>query len=485
MDPIMFDKLTKVLLISSVLFSANIAAKATSVHAQNVLGTSLDVTVYSDNEVKAQQAIEAMLKHINTLEQILSTWQKDSEISLLNDTKASEKLSLHLREVLSACQQWQQRSTGHFSCRLGKLTEQWQSSVKQQTVPDRITLRRLARDIATAPSIELNSSQPVTIASTVHYDIAGIAKGYIIDSSIELLKQQLPNLTGVSLNIGGDIKVWGSKPQQANWTIAVAQHNNGNENQAQQNILVTNGAIAHSGVGERDFVINRRHFNHILDPHEGWPLDTPHSATVHASNAITADAVATAINTMEISSAIAWVDSLSNVEALIHTPQGDVYPSANWHQFSPQRQAKQPSAMTIDYQIPTFNSTDYERPYLSLWLTDSNSKFVRQILLLGDANRWAQENSRWWRRVGRKKPTLLDALARPTRKPGHYQVQWNGFDANNHAVNTTTLVLHMEASREDGGHNYRKIDIDLSKPQQINLPAKGELGKASITLLAH
>jgi thiamine biosynthesis lipoprotein len=99
-------------------------------------------------------------------------------------------------------------------------------------------------------------------------------------------------------------------------------------------------------------------------------------------------------------------------------------------------------------------------------------------MLLGETERWAKENTRWWRRVGRKTPGILDAIARPTRLPGKYDLRWDGLDNNAQPALPGKYLLHVEASREGGGHDYQKLLIDTRQfNQAITLPAKGELGQ--------
>lgn len=462
---------------------AQLMAKGTDAHIDGVLGTSFDISLYGVDSQQSEQAVNDLLDHINQLEGKLSTWRKNSEISQLNLSKSSTTLSTDLFNVLTLCQQWEKSSTHHFSCRLATLSKVWIEAVNNQQVPDRILLRRMARNIIKLPFTQFKKESSVTVPSSIKFDISGVAKGYILDDSVKYLIKNFPQLTGIKLNIGGDIITWGNKLNNQPWLISIASHNTNDDNQQVNIVKIPQGAIAHSGAGERDFIINRRHFNHILDPEEGWPLGNPHSATVYAPTATSADAIATALNTMDIAKGIDWVNSLEHVQALIQTESGAIYSSQGWHKLIATSDNSSPTVqLNIDYQIPNFSSTDYERPYLSIWLTDTKNKFIRQVLLLGEANRWAQENKRWWRSVGRKNDDLLDALARPTRKPGHYSANWNGYDANNMQVFEQQVILHMEAARENGGHHYQKKLLDLKQPLSITLPEIGELGKTQITL---
>ena len=470
------------ILLSVLLQSHQTFATKTSVQASGVLGTSFDITLYGIDESQSHAIINSLLSHINQLENTLSTWRKDSEISQLNRVKQTPELSTHLTKVLNLCHQWELQSQQHFSCRMGTINQQWQQAVKKQIMPDRIAMRRLARDIIKTPTFDFSAQQSATIQSHVVYDVSALAKGYILDDAIKFIRAISPEVTGIKLNIGGDIIFWGEKKPKTQWNTAISQHNVMNDNGQATTIAISQGAIAHSGIGERDFKINRRQFSHILAPKEGWPIDTPHSVSVYATNAITADAAATMLSNMEIANAIDWVNGQQDIEALFQTTDGQKYWSSNWQALVKTESNQSLTRFTVDYQIPQFSDTDYERPYLAIWLTDKNNQLVRQLLLLGSSNRWAQENKRWWRNVGRKNDSMLDALAKPTRRPGHYSVQWDGYDQHQNIVEQKQLILHIEASREHGGHDYQRklIDFTVNEPQLIN--SAGEIGKSLITI---
>ncbi|WP_435276857.1 DUF2271 domain-containing protein [Psychrobium sp. nBUS_13] len=470
------------ILLGALFLSHQTFATKTSAQANGVLGTSFDITLYGIDQTQSHATISSLLSHINDLEDTLSTWRKDSELSQLNRLKQLNGMSEHLVQVLNLCHQWEIQSKQHFSCRMGKIHKQWQQAVAKQVLPNRIAMRRLARDIIKTPTIDFNTQQTATIQSHVVYDVSALAKGYILDDAIKFIRTHSPKVTGIKLNIGGDIVFWGEKQPNTQWNTAISQHNVMNDNGQATTISISQGAIAHSGIGERDFKINRRQFSHILAPKEGWPIDTPHSVSVYAMNATTADATATMLSNMDIASAIDWVNEQQDLEALFQTADGQKYWSNNWQALVKTESNRPLTRLTVDYQIPSFSDTDYERPYLAIWLTDENNQLVRQLLLLGSSNRWAQENKRWWRNVGRKNDSMLDALAKPTRRPGHYNVQWDGFDLHHSIVEQEQLIVHVEASREHGGHDYKRIKIDLTTNSPIVLNGSGEIGKTVITI---
>ncbi len=95
---------------------------------------------------------------------------------------------------------------------------------------------------------------------------------------------------------------------------------------------------------------------------------------------------------------------------------------------------------------------------------------------------YQEDNYVWWRRFGRKNPALLDSVGRPTRAPGKYTVGWDGTDDAGKPVAQGAYLIHVEASREHGGHTYESVPIQLgAKPVAAALPAADELGAIKIS----
>ena len=454
------------------------------IHLEGVLGTSLDLTIYGIEKKQSQVAVDKISKEAKRLESILSTWQQNSSITLLNRSGMLKQAPQELRAVIKLCDQWYDITKGIFSCRMGKLKQVWQQAQAVQVVPDRVEMRRIARDIQHLVWSTKWQGQDVTLAENVQLDPAGLAKGYVIDLLMLELRLALPQATGIKLDIGGDMLFWGKPKNSDKWSVGLLNDDQTlTDTHAKLTISVPAVAVASSGHQHRYVEIERRRFSHILQPIDGWPMDKAPYAVVVAPDAATADAVATALSTQSASQGIDWVNSLNGVEAAI-TSAGIQFTSKGWHNFKLNNNSlpDQPeNNLSIEYQIPHINEGKYHRPYLALWITDTRNKSIRHLMLLGESERWAKENTRWWRRVGRKIPGVLEAIARPTRLPGKYHLTWNYLNDQGQPVEPGKYWLHMEAAREGGGHDYQKVAIDTGTGWlEHTLPAKGELGTVAI-----
>ncbi len=480
--------LSGILLLSAsflLLLSTTAQAQPLQAHFDNVLGTSLDISIHHGDGAAAEAAMLAALEEIRRLESILSNWQDNSEIGRLNRTQHINDAAPELIAVLQLCEDWHGRSDAALSCRLGRMIGEWQDAEAVQELPLRSGLLQTAR-AANQGSIRIDGSA-ISIDDSIVLDVGGIAKGYIIDRALAVMQTILPDAAAIRIDIGGDAVYHGSPPGSEGWQVAVADPLAPADNAGFITRLSLNSmAVASSGHHSRSRTIRNRSFSHILSPQTGWPIISGVSAVVVAADAATADAVATALAVKNLNDGIDWVNSLDGVEALLLDAAGRQLPSNGWRRYLSedlQQQGDASISMDIRYTLPEFDSGGYYRPYVAIWVSDAEQRVIKNLLLLGLDEQWARTNTRWWRRSGRAGTPDSFNVTRPTRGPGEYQLHWDGIDDHGVALTGGHYILHLEASRENAGVSYQSIPFSLEPGEQLfTTEGEGELGPTRVQL---
>ncbi|HHA2747726.1 TPA: DUF2271 domain-containing protein [Stenotrophomonas maltophilia] len=460
------------------------AASAAELHRDDVLGTSLDLRIDAP-AAQAAAGERAVLAEIDRLDAVLSRWREGSELSRFNTSKAPQELSGELRTVLRLCEEWRARTEGLFSCRLGALAQRWRQAQDSGVLPKREELRALA-SLAAAAEFRLDDDQPVLRPQAVVFDVDALAKGYIIDRAFAAARAAAPAATAIGLDIGGDARYWHAGGAGQAWPVAVANARAPRDNRpALATVMLRSQAIAASGHATRGYTVGRRHFSHILDPWSGWPMQFAPSATVVAADAVSADALATALSVMPIRSGRELADALPEVAALIVSDTGTAFASQRWPALlaAPAGQVAAPEQLVIDYQVPRLASERYHAPYLALWIAREDGSPVRQLLVLGERSRYLQDLPQWWRRYGRDDLPAIQGIARPTRMPGRYSVSWDGRDDRGQALPPGPFRVQVEAAREGGGHEFLSVPIDTGQDRGLPTQAQGsrEIGALQIS----
>jgi thiamine biosynthesis lipoprotein len=398
-------------------------AQVWRLHQPHVLGASLDLAVVTADPASALAAARAARVEIERLDAVLSRWRPDS---LFSRGGSSDDLG----RVIAAAEHWRGMTSGAFDA--------WRGG---------------------------------------SLDLDGTAKGHVIDLALEAARRAAP-IDGLMVDIGGDLRVWGRSPSPDGWRVGVADPGRLQDNAEPAEILrLTQGALAFSGPGLRG--------PHIHD-RDGAPSLA--SAAAFAPTAADADALSTALCAMPPSEGLALVDRLDGFEAAVIDPAGRRHRSAGWTALAEPRLilAQAPAAwpanfgLTIDYEIPQHGGRA-QPPYVVVWITDSAGSPVRTLAAMGTDARFIDENYIWWRRVGRTMGRGIDAAAKPTRRPGRYSLVWDGLSDKGQPAPQGRYTVHIEATREHGGHGYQTFDITLgAQPSNVDQAGNDELGPATV-----
>jgi thiamine biosynthesis lipoprotein len=127
------------------------------------------------------------------------------------------------------------------------------------------------------------------------------------------------------VEIGGDIRCFGSPPQGQNrWRIGLQESRAIGENVGTGEVLLvlelTDAAVATSGDYRRFVLIEGKKYSHILDTRTGRASKGLTSVTIISQNATDADALATAVSVMGLEKGLALIEAEPDTEAILVTP---------------------------------------------------------------------------------------------------------------------------------------------------------------------
>jgi thiamine biosynthesis lipoprotein len=146
----------------------------------------------------------------------------------------------------------------------------------------------------------------ITLLRALTLDLGAVAKGLAVDTAA----RELEPFRDFAIDAGGDLYLGGLNEQGAPWSVGIRHPRRDHELIA--SLRASNQAVCTSGDYER-----RRH---ILDPRTRTSSDTVASATVVASGAMLADALATAAFVLGPEEGIQLLTRLG-VDGLIVTPE--------------------------------------------------------------------------------------------------------------------------------------------------------------------
>jgi len=120
-------------------------------------------------------------------------------------------------------------------------------------------------------------------------DFGGFGKEYAADRAGSVLSAA--GIESALVNLGGDIRVVGRRPNGASWVLGIAHPRQ--DDAVIGSIALQDGGLATSGDYERFFEHEGRRYCHILDPRTGWPAQGWRSISVVAPACLAAGAIST------------------------------------------------------------------------------------------------------------------------------------------------------------------------------------------------
>ncbi|MEM9586808.1 MAG: DUF2271 domain-containing protein [Planctomycetota bacterium] len=428
---------------------------------EHILGTSLELVVNADSAQSAAAAERGILEQIDRFDSLLSRYRSDSEFArwLATDVGTSFDASKELRQVLRHAQTWRERTDGAFDIRSGELERAW-----KQFAGDAQRWNAERKQLVGQMSSDSIKFFGTAIVRTARHQISldGLAKGYILDQVAKSALRHSPRVSGVCINLGGDIRVAGDMTRR----VGVTDPNAPSENADPLATVVLQGdvAIATSGTYRRQIRSAGQSATHLFDPRTGLPCTHVLGATVVASTATAADALATALCVMTPIESLSLINSLAGVECLIVTSRG-VQCSVNWpsrgtmpSQSLVSNKEETKEGLHVWFRLNRPKGGRYRRPYVAVWLEDTDGFPVKTAVLWLQTERpgprWHRDLTRWYRndrmRKLAEKKDLIGTISGATRGPGEYEAHFDGTDNAGKALPDGEYTLCIEAAREKG-----------------------------------
>ena len=284
------------------------------------MDTVMHLAVYGGSEADLQSAED----EINRLDALLARTKPDSAVYALNQTGTVRDATL--AELCARAKRISAETGGAFDVTVAPVLALWGfgENAETQRVPDGGALAEALSHVGHGNLTLSDGGVTVNLTLPAQVDFGGIAKGY----AAEKLLHRLDLVTGAVIDLGGDVAVYGAKPDGSAWRVAVKDPA---DETAYLGVLETAGGVyaATSGVYERYFDENGVRYHHILDPKTGYPaVSGVVSATVVCESGVWADALATACCVAGAEGSLAMRARLADTMAfdlILVTEEGDVY----------------------------------------------------------------------------------------------------------------------------------------------------------------
>jgi thiamine biosynthesis lipoprotein len=281
------------------------------------MGTLFRIKLYAASRQQAQDAFRTAFDRIAQLDDALSDYKPESELSQLS-TKAvghPEPVSASLFEVVASAQDLARQTGGAFDITLGPVIRLWREARKTGNLPTDAALvqarsrcgYRLLKLDSTHHTIELEKPG-------MALDVGGIAKGYAADEALAVLKSK--GIRSALVAASGDLTFSGPPPGRPGWKIGLDSFDKASA-PFTKILILKNAAVSTSGDTEQHLDTHGKRYSHIINPKTDMGLTDPVTVTIVAPRGIMADSIATAVDVLGPEKGMAFVNGRPDLAALI------------------------------------------------------------------------------------------------------------------------------------------------------------------------
>ena len=281
-----------------------------------LMGSNFEIAAIHDDEEFALDIIDSAYKEIARIEHLISSWNENSQTSLINQNAGIVPVVVDL-ELFNLIKRSKKISTitdGAFDISYASMDEIWVFNQSNTDMPSKKSILSSVAKI-NYENIILNENENSVFLKEKGMKIGfgGIGKGYAANKARYLMIQM--GITNGMVNAGGDLIAWGNGINDKKWKVGIADPKK--KNKFISWLEIQDQAIVTSGNYERFLIIDNIRYSHIIDPRTGYPSRGIKSVTVICPDAELADALATSVFVLGTEKGIELINQMEGFECII------------------------------------------------------------------------------------------------------------------------------------------------------------------------
>lgn len=268
--------------------------------ARNAMATRFELLLHGLDSAMLRAAGEEALDEIDRLENQLSLYRPESEISRVNAMAAREpvRVSPGTFALLQRAASLTRETGGAFDITVAPLVRCWGFMGGTGKTPDPAELEK-ARACVGMSLVELDERRFSVrfLREGVMLDLGAIGKGYALDCAAGLLREA--GVTSALLH-GGTSTIYaiGHSLDADAWKVAIESSDPalaGGGTQTPVTVKLCDESLSVSAIWGRSFKEGKRTYGHVIDPRTFNPVDDTLLTALVLPSATESDAISTAL----------------------------------------------------------------------------------------------------------------------------------------------------------------------------------------------
>lgn len=318
-----------VLLFTVIWLAGNIShAQVLRQRTTTLMGSKFDITLVAQDSLTAEHYIDTVIAEITRIENLISEWKPESEISKVNKNAGIHPITVS-REVFELTERaihYSQITDGAFDISFAAMYNIWKFDGSMEEIPSPEMVKKSVEKVG-YQNILLDSLESTVFLKQEGMKIGfgSIGKGYAADRGKVIMLER--GVQAGIVNASGDMCVWGEQPDGKDWVIGIT--NPFKPSKIIKKIPLKDGAITTSGSYEHYIELNGKKYSHIINPVTGYPARGLCSVTVFGPNAEMANALSTSLMVLGTEAGLELIKKYTAYRCILITDKGKVVISKN------------------------------------------------------------------------------------------------------------------------------------------------------------
>jgi FAD:protein FMN transferase len=338
-------------LLSLLLLAGAFAPRARAgwmERTEAIMGTRVYVQLWADDADKGNEAIEAVMAEMRRIDNLMSHYKPESELSQINARANREPVQVdkELFALIKLSTHYSQITEGAFDITYASVGYLY--DYPRHVHPTDAQIK------AALPAVNWRNMLLDEAHHTVRFehpgmriDLGGIGKGYAVDRCVAIL--QARGFQRAVVTAGGDSRIIGDHMGRP-WLVAIRHPDN--PKKVVTRIPLSDSAMSTSGDYERYFDENGVRYHHIIDPRTGHSASKVRSATILAPTATQTDGMSKTAFVLGPEKALEIINRMPEYDAVFVCPDGRVLYSNGLRPPAPRPAGRPPAATVGSPRVP-------------------------------------------------------------------------------------------------------------------------------------
>lgn len=320
--------------------------KKYSITNYSAFNTVSEISIYAiEDQQEHLEQLNQLLEEWNQLFDIYKTYDGINNLKTINDCAGKEPVEVDPRiiSVLEKGIEMEHKTDGKCNIAFGSVLFIWHhyrekglEDSEHAQIPTMKELKKAAEHTNISDLVIDNEKGTVYLKDPkMSLDVGAIAKGCAADDIAGYAKEL--GLDSVMINLGGNVLTVGNKKSKENgtdWIAGIQNPDNDGDVSYLYKLAVNDSALVTSGDYQRFYEVDGKRYSHIIDPLTLFPLEQYRSVTVYMKSSGIADALSTALFSMDLEEGKRLLSEMEEeCEAIWVLQDGSVEMTENIHKI--------------------------------------------------------------------------------------------------------------------------------------------------------